>query len=419
MNPSVQAEPEALDPAAKPMSVGYLMPYYPKTSHRFIWQEIVALEKCGVRVDRFATRPSEDHAPDPEHQAEIGRTRVLLDGGIAVLGGSLAWVVATRPRRFLSASGLVLRLARRSNRGWIAHAAYLAEAALLLRWFTRRPVDHLHAHFATNTAFIAMLCRVMGGPPFSFTVHGPDDFDRAHILGLPDKIARAKVVFSVSHYGVSQLLRWCDHRHWRKIHVVPPGVDGRFFRAPTPVPETPRLVCVGRLHEQKGQLLLIEAVGQLKSRGIRCEVVLIGDGPMRGEIEEKIRELQLHHSIALSGAAPTDEMIRLIESSRALVLPSFAENFPSVIMEVFALGRPVIATYVGGVPELVEPGKSGWLVPAGNVDALADAMRQAITAPAFQLEAMGQEGAKRVARSHLTEMQAARLLTMFRSAGEV
>ena len=96
-------------------------------------------------------------------------------------------------------------MARRSNRGWIAHAAYLAEATLLLRWFARPPVDHLHAHFATNTAFIAMLCRVMGGPPYSFTVHGPDDFDRAHILGLPEKIAHAKVVFSVSHYGVSQL----------------------------------------------------------------------------------------------------------------------------------------------------------------------------------------------------------------------
>jgi colanic acid/amylovoran biosynthesis glycosyltransferase len=419
MNAAVQAEPAALDPVEKPLSVGYLITYYPKTSHRFIWQEIVALEKCGVRVDRFATRPSQDHAPDPDHQAEIERTRVLLAEGIVGLSGSLAWAAARRPRRFLSAFRLALRMARRSDRGVIAHVAYLAEAALLLRWFTRRPVDHLHAHFATNTALIAMLCRVMGGPPYSFTAHGPDDFDRAHMLGLPEKITRAKVVFSVSHYGVSQLLRWCDHRHWWKIHVMPPGVDASFFRVATPVPETPRLVCVGRLHEQKGQLLLIEAVRQLKSQRVRCEVVLIGDGPMREEIERKIRELQLQDCVTLAGAAPTDAMIRLMESSRALVVPSFAENFPSVIMEVFALGRPVIATYVGGIPELVEPGKSGWLVPAGDVAALAEAMREALTAPVFRLEAMGLEGARRVRSCHRTEMQAARLLAMFRSPGEV
>jgi glycosyltransferase involved in cell wall biosynthesis len=309
-------------------------------------------------------------------------------------------------------------MARRSNRGVIAHVAYLAEAAVLLRWFTRRTVDHLHAHFATNTALIAMLCRAMGGPPYSFTAHGPDDFDRAHMLGLPEKIARAKVVFSVSNYGVSQLLRWCDHRHWRKIHVMPPGVDARFFRAATPVPEAPRLVCVGRLHEQKGQLLLIEAAWKLKSQGVRCEVVLIGEGPMRGEIERKIQELQLENCVTLAGAATTDAMIRLIEGSRALVLPSFAENFPSVIMEAFALGRPVIATYAGGIPELVEPGKSGWLAPAGNVDALADAMREALAAPVFRLEAMGLEGAARVRSCHRTEMQAARLQAMFRSPSE-
>ncbi|HUB82398.1 MAG TPA: glycosyltransferase family 4 protein [Bryobacteraceae bacterium] len=413
MNPVMQPAPAEQGPAPKPLSVAYLITYYPITSHRFIWREIVALERGGVRVDRFATRPSSDRAPDAEHREEVRRTRVLLDAGGPGLVLALFRAAATRPRRFLSATRLALRLGHRSDRGWLAHIAYLAEAALLVRCFDRNPVDHLHAHFATNTAFIAMLCRIMGGPAYSFTAHGPDDFDRAHLLGLSEKIARAKAVFSVSQYGRSQLLRWCGYRDWHKIHVILPGVDPGFLRPAAPIPAAPRLVCVGRLHEQKGQLILIDAVRLLRSAGVTCEVVLIGEGPMRGEIERRISELGLGDSVTLAGAAPTDTMIRILESSRALVLPSLAENFPSVILEAFALGRPAIATYVGGIPELVEPGKSGWLAPAGDAGALAAAMQEALTAPVFRLEVMGLEGAKRVRNYHRGEMHAERLIAMF------
>jgi glycosyltransferase involved in cell wall biosynthesis len=405
--------------AWKQFSVAYLVNYYPKTSHRFIWREITSLEDCGVRVERFATRPSADTVPDPEYQLEFARTRVLLSQGAPRLLASVAWAAATRPQLFLQAARTAIGAGWRSDRGLIAHLAYLAEAALLLRWLVRRPVDHLHAHFATNTASIAMLCRMLGGPPYSFTAHGPDDFDRAHLLGLEQKIARAKVVFSVSSFGRSQLLRWCSHPHWSKVHVMPPGVDATFLLAPTPIPAAPRFVCVGRLHEQKGQLLLIEAVGQLKAEGVRCELVLIGDGPMRSEIEHRIHDLQLQDCITLSGAASTAAMIGIIQSSRALVLPSFAENLPSVIMEVFALARPVIATYVGGIPELVEPGISGWLVPAGNLDALVDAMRQVLAAPVSRLEEMGLHGAQRVRSENRFEMTASRLLAKFRNADDI
>ena len=151
----------------------------------------------------------------------------------------------------------------------------------------------------------------------------------------------------------------------------------------------------------------------------RQELVLIGDGPMRSEIEHRIHDLQLQDCITLSGAASTAAMIGIIQSSRALVLPSFAENLPSVIMEVFALARPVIATYVGGIPELVEPGISGWLVPAGNLDALVDAMRQVLAAPVSRLEEMGLHGAQRVRSENRFEMTASRLLAKFRNADDI
>ena len=397
-------------------SVAYLATHYPKTSHRFIWREIATLEACGVRIERFATRPSPDRPPDADHQAEFQKTKVLLDEGALRLAAMLAWVAVTRPRRFLQAWLCAMRAARRSDRGLLTHVAYLAEAAVLLRCFIARPVDHLHAHFAANTASIAMLCRLLGGPSYSFTAHGPDDFDRAHLLGLEEKIACAKVVFSVSYYGRSQLLRWCRYRDWPKVHVLAPGLDQSFLLPPMTVPEDRRLVCVGRLHEQKGQSILLDAIHQLRTNGVQCEVVLIGDGPMRAEIEQRIRDLQLADCVRLAGAASTELMIGLIRSSRALVLPSLAENFPSVIMEAFSLGRPVIATYVGGIPELVKPGVSGWLVPAGDVASLADAVREALDAPVSRLEEMGREGNRRVTSRHLPQMLANELLTQFRNA---
>jgi colanic acid/amylovoran biosynthesis glycosyltransferase len=336
MNLALATEKADLRPSKEVRSVAYLVTYYPKTSHRFIWREIKALEDGGVPVERFATRPSFEKVPDPDYQAEFQRTRVLLNEGVWVLIFSLAWAAATRPRQFLQSAWTAIELGRHGDRGLVAHLAYLAEAALLLRWLARKPVDHLHAHFATNTTSIAMLCRTMGGPPYSFTAHGPDDFDRAPSLGLDRKIAGAKVVFSVSYYGRSQLMRWCSPRHWPKVGVLAPTVDTAFLLPPSPIPADPRLVCIGRLHEQKGQMLLVDAVRQLKQRGVHCEVVLIGDGPMRAEIEQHIADLQLGEWITLAGAASTNDMIAIIRSSRAMVLPSLAENFPSVIMEVFA-----------------------------------------------------------------------------------
>src|SRR5262249_46372761 len=147
-------------------------------------------------------------------------------------------------------------------------------------------VSHLHAHFGTNAATIALLARTLGGPPFSFTVHGPEEFDEPFQLSLDWKIQSAKFVVAVSSFGRSQLCRWSPAAQWSKIRVVHCGIDDALLRAkPTPVPPQPRLVCVGRLCEQKGQLLLLDAAAELKKAGVAFELVLAGDGPMRRDLE--------------------------------------------------------------------------------------------------------------------------------------
>ena len=140
------------------------------------------------------------------------------------------------------------------------------------------------------------------------------------------------------------------------------------------MPAAPRFVCVGRLGEHKAQLVLVEAVHQLKEKGVHCEVVLAGDGPMRPAVEKAIRDRGLERQITITGWVSGERVKAEIAAARALILPSFSENMPVVIMEAMALGRPVISTYIAGIPELLEAGKSGWLVPSSDVDALAQAI---------------------------------------------
>lgn len=399
------------------MNIAYLVNQYPKGSHTFIRREIVALEQRGVQVQRFSIRPTTDPLVDEADRCELAKTRTILAvGWPGLLRHSLA-VAVTRPGAFGRALWLCLRLGYRSDRGLLRHLAYLAEACVLVRWLLESGAQHLHAHFATNSATVALLCHALGGPAYSFTVHGPDDFDRAPWLGLNLKIAQARFVVAVSDFGRSQLYRWCDVQHWPKIHVIYCGLDETFLAQPqVPIPDTPRLVCVARLCEDKGQLLLLEAVHCLRQAGLACDLTLVGDGPLHSQIEARIRQLGLGEAVRITGWLSGAEVREQLWAARAMVLPSFAENLPLAIMETLALGRPVVSTYIAGIPELVEAGVNGWLVPAGSVEALTSALREVLQTPVVTLERLGQAGARRVGQQHNGRQSAQALHTLFEAS---
>ena len=398
------------------MTIAYLVNQYPKVSHSFIRREIAGVEACGIRVARFSIRSCGSELVDEVDKRELEKTQVVLGIGKIGLLFALLRVAITRPARFLSAFWLMLQVGWHSERGVLRHFAYLAEACVLLRWFSDFGIAHVHAHFGTNSTTVAMLCRALGGPPYSFTVHGPEEFDKAEAIALTEKIKRSAFVVGVSSFGKSQLYRWCEHEHWSKIQVVHCGVDELFLtQAHIPVPDEPRLVCVGRLSEQKGHLLLLEAASRLAAEGLPFKLVLVGDGPLRPQIETLIARHGLQDHIEITGWASNNQVQQHILASRAMVLPSFAEGLPVVVMEALALGRPVISTYVAGIPELVEPGTCGWLVPPGSVESLTGAMRAALQWPVEKLEQMGRVGAERVAQQHDAAIEASKLAALFRS----
>ena len=401
------------------LTIAYLINQYPKVSHSFIRREIISVEACGIRVKRFSLRSCSTELVDEADKLELTRVRVVLAVGIVSLLFRLLRIAVTRPIRFLQALWLTLRLGWCSERGVLRHLAYLAEACILLRWFSDSDVAHVHAHFGTNSTTVAMLCRAIGGPPYSFTVHGPEEFDKVKAIALVEKVERAAFVVTVSCFGKSQLYRWCEQRQWSKIHVVHCGVDDGFLAQPSIAVEAePRLVCVGRLCEAKGHLVLLEAVGQLATEGLQFKLVLVGDGPLRAEIEALSARLGLQNYVEVLGWASNSEVRQHILASRAMVLPSFAEGLPVVLMEALALGRPVISTYVAGIPELVEPGVCGWLVPPGSIEALTAAIRVALQLPVEKLQQMGASGAERVAQRHDASIEASFLAALFRSSIE-
>ena len=261
-------------------------------------------------------------------------------------------------------------------------------------------IDHLHAHFGTNPAAVAAIARAWGGPPFSFTAHGPDEFDGPIALSLGRKIEGSSFVTAISSFGRSQLMRWCDPTQWGKINVIRCGLHRDYLDQPVqPIArESDELVCVARLSAQKGLPLLIAACDRLRREDERFLVTIVGDGELRDVIKNDIDRRGLGDCIHLVGTRSSGRSGNPF-GARAFVLPSFAEGLPVVIMEALAMARPVITTAIAGIPGLVDS-ECGWVVPAGDEQALAEAMKAALHASTDELAAKGKIGRERVRLMH-------------------
>jgi glycosyltransferase involved in cell wall biosynthesis len=394
------------------MRLGYLLSEYPTPGHAFMDREVSRLEQLGADLVIVAIRPPAQ-----------ANTRRAPQGGRSVL-----YVRLATPRQVLAAHARALS---RHPLGWLrglAHAfavgawhprataaalLYFVEAVVAGDWLVTRGVSHVHVHFSSTVALLASRVWPLG---FSMTIHGPDEFDAQPEALLRRKVAASRFVIAISHFARSQIMRRSHPADWNKIEVVPLGVEPAALRPRPRAGSAPfRLVCAGRLAPVKGHRVLLDALRQLAAAGTGLgtpTLHLAGDGPERASLERRVREAGLQDHVVFEGLLDRDALVALYRRCDLFVLPTFAEGVPVVLMEAMALELPCVSTWVCGVPELIDAGRSGVLVPPGDADALAAAIAALMVDPDRRRE-LGRQGRAAVLARYDVDRNVRRLHDVF------
>lgn len=359
--------------------LGYLTSQYPGPSHTFIRREVSALRDEGWLIETFSIRPPSPSTGDEVEDEQAAKTFYVLSQPIsAFLVAHLVWLFG-HPRRYLSTIRLAMTHRPPGLRSLFLAVAHLLEAGLLARELGRRNVDHLHNHFANSGATVGMLAAKLAAIGWSFTMHGISETDYPAGLLLGRKIENANWVACASWFMRAQGLRTVVPEQWDKLHVVRCGIALDSLPARRKHQKTiSSLVCVGRLSPEKGHAGLFEAVATLSKSHPRLKLRLVGDGPERQTLENFASKLGIRQNVEFLGTRPEASTLKEVAASDLLVLPSFLEGLPVVLMEAMAIGVPVVAPRVAGIPELVEDGKTGLLFTPSNWDELARRISQLI-----------------------------------------
>ena len=382
------------------MLICYFTNVYPSPSHTTMRREILALEAHGIGVVRAAARPFTGELIEPADREEALKT-LYIARSVIYAAVCLGVVAATRPGRLARALCDAVQIGSRTMSGVWKHLMYLGEACVLLR--IARNCSHIHANFSNATS-IAIMCRILGGPPVSLRIHGPEEFSDFTPADWEWKLRHAAFVAPISEYGVRSVRNLVPSQFHSKIRLLRCGVDGSLLKTVdtpnTSLPAQYRIVCVARLEPRKGHAVLLEALSILRRDGLAASLILVGDGSLRDSLKQLAEKLFLSDVIEFAGWRAGADVIDAMRRSRVVVLPSYAEGLPIVLMEALALGRAVVATDIMGIPELILQGITGWLVPPGEATSLAAALKEALLAPDEKLHAMSCAGRSLVADRH-------------------
>ena len=387
------------------MRIAYLVSQYPAASHTFIRREVMGLRARGFEVDTFSIRPPTGVSKLAEvDQRETAATWYVLPAAPGRMARSHVKAFLKRPLAYADTLKRALGHRAPGLRGLVWSAFHFVESIDLAAELERRGVEHLHNHFANSGANVGYLAAHFLDLDWSLTLHGSSEFDYPAGLLLPEKLEAAQFVACVTHFGRAQAMRTVDPKHWHKFHIVRAGIDppNSHGAAPVSMPRRPRLVCVARLSPEKGHAGLLQAFAELVRDGVDVELELLGDGPESARIEAQIQQLELEGRVKMRGQVAEDVALAAMSNATAVVLASFMEGLPVVLMEALALGVPVVAPCVAGIPELVEHGVSGLTFPPGDWSKLAAALKQMLADPELR-QRLAAEGKRRVEAEFFVE----------------
>ena len=407
--------------AAPGPRLAYLVSQYPAINHTFILREIIRLRRTGFDIAVASIRPADRPAAamTREERDEWSQTSVIKpSGGAGLLRALLVHfrTALTRPVGYARGLAAALRAGRTDLSSLASHLFYFGEGVLLGDLLSRQAISHVHSHFSSTVAWLAAETFSLS---YSITIHGPDEFNDVVRFQMARKVAGARLIAAISDYARSQIMRSSDPAHWHKIAVVPLGVDPALFtpRAVNPLPHSFEVITVARLAPVKGHVVLVDAIGLLRARGVDVRLRIVGDGEMRPRLEQEVRKRGLEDAVLFEGWVNQDRIRALYAQADAFALASFAEGVPVVLMEAMAMEIPCVATNIMGGPELIHNESSGLLVPASNAGLLADALERLIHDPALARR-LGQAGRLRVIENYNLELNSDQLAKLLAPLAE-
>lgn len=387
----------------RPLRVAYVLKMFPRLSETFVLNEILELERQGAIVSVHSLKKPDEGRFHPALARLRARVAYAPEFKISSAWSSLraSALLAPKTRARLGAAVAAL-LALDVAEPWLR----LAEAIDLATAAIEGGVDHFHAHFATSATEVAMIASAITGIPYSFTAHAKDIYRETVSPALfSEKVRRSSFAVTVTEAGAGYIREKLLARNGalaRKVRLLYNGIDLDFFAprpahmAATPQPneEPPLVLSTGRLVEKKGFPVLLEACSELARRRVpfRCEIA--GDGEDRAALERMARSLSLDGNVRFLGALTHDAVRERLRAASVVALPCVVgadgnrDSLPTVLLEGLACGLPVVSTRVGGIPEIVDPGKNGYLVAPGDPKAFAGAIERVLRHPA-RARAMG------------------------------
>ena len=390
------------------------MSRFPRLSETFVLFEMNALTDAGVDVELFPLIRERSDVEHPEAAPWVRAMRYQRALGLQVLRSNLRRLVRN-PRTYLGTLGAVVRGTWRSANFLFGGLAAFPKVVHYAGEMEELGVDHLHCHFASHPALAGFVVHRLTGIPFSFTAHGSD----LHVdqTMLPAKVAEAAFVVAVSDYNRRMIIDECDGRFADRVQVVHCGVDTDVFEPLAASTATDRLhvVCVGTLHEVKGQAHLIRAIAHSRAAGVDVALTMVGDGEDRGALERLVTELDLDTAVTFTGRQTRGQIVDHLRDADVMVAPSVPtaggkrEGIPVVIMEGMASGLPVVSSRLSGIPELVDDGVTGILTEPGDDAAIGAALATLARSPEMRAS-MGAAGRARVVADFDLATNARRLL---------
>lgn len=407
-NPAVDSaaiDSAAVDSAAEGalnLKVAYLASRFPKITETFILYEMQAVEALGVKVELYSlwrerAELMHDEAREYLERAHFAR---LLSPRVAAVN---LIMLLQRPKSYLRALLEGVRANWGSRRYLLGFLASFPKAVVFARDIEQRGVQHLHAHFASHPAAAAWVIQRLTGIPYSFTAHGSDLHRDQHML--KEKVDEAALVVAISKYNRRLILKHCGAGYEKRVRVIHSGTDTDAFRprkngidggsrsttnarsAASGISPPLQIACIGTLHEVKGQVHLIRACQILQDHQLRFRLNLIGDGPDEAMLRAEVARCEIHPVVLFRGRCTRQRLAELLGRMDLVVAPSVPtgdgrrEGIPVALMEAMSAGVPVIASALSGIPELVQHGSTGLLVPPGNSAAIAAAIEELAADP--------------------------------------